>query len=40
MATGGPLPEDVTSVLALWTCLADAVDELSYTAPKSGTASR
>lgn len=32
MATGGPLPEDVASVLAPWTCLADAVDELSYAA--------
>ena len=32
MATGGPLPEDVASVLAPWTCLADAVDQDSYAA--------
>jgi ubiquinone/menaquinone biosynthesis C-methylase UbiE len=30
MATGRPLPEDVASVLAPWTCLADAVDQDSY----------
>ena len=32
MATGGPLPDDVASVLAPWTCLADAVDEERYAA--------
>ncbi len=32
MATGRSLPEDVTSVLAPWTCLADAVDQESYAA--------
>jgi hypothetical protein len=32
MATGRALPEDVASVLAPWTCLADAADQESYTA--------
>ena len=32
MATGRALPEDVANVLAPWTCLADAVDQESYTA--------
>lgn len=30
MATGGPLPEDIASVLAPWTCLADAIDQDAY----------
>lgn len=30
MATGGPLPMDIASVLAPWTCLADAIDQDAY----------
>jgi len=30
MATRGALPEDVSGVLAPWTCLADAVDQETY----------
>jgi len=30
MATGGPLPADIASVLAPWTCLADAIDQDAY----------
>lgn len=31
MAVGGPLPEDIASVVAPWTCLMDAVDQQAYT---------
>ena len=31
MATGGALPDDIAGVLAPWTCLADAVDQETYT---------
>jgi hypothetical protein len=31
MATAGRLPEDIASVLAPWTCLADAIDQAAYT---------
>jgi len=30
MAVGGPLPDDIASVVAPWTCLVDAVDQQSY----------
>jgi SAM-dependent methyltransferase len=30
MAVGGPLPEDIASVVAPWTCLVDAVDQQAY----------
>ena len=30
MATSGVLPEDIAGVLAPWTCLADAVDQETY----------
>lgn len=30
MAVGGPLPEDIASVVAPWTCLMDAVDQQAY----------
>ena len=30
MATRGALPDDITAVLAPWTCLADAVDQETY----------
>lgn len=31
MAVGGPLPDDIASVVAPWTCLVDAVDQQAYT---------
>jgi SAM-dependent methyltransferase len=31
MATGGALPDDITANIAPWTCLADAVDQKTYT---------
>lgn len=31
MALGGILPDDIAAVLAPWTCLADAVDQETYT---------
>jgi arsenite methyltransferase len=31
MAVGGPLPDDIASVIAPWTCLVDAVDQQAYT---------
>ena len=31
MATGGALPDDIAAVLAPWTCLADAVEQETYT---------
>ena len=31
MATGGDLPDDIATVLAPWTCLADAVGQETYT---------
>ena len=30
MAVGGPLPDDIASVIAPWTCLVDAVDQQAY----------
>jgi ubiquinone/menaquinone biosynthesis C-methylase UbiE len=30
MAVGGPLPDDIASVVAPWTCLVDAVDQQAY----------
>ena len=30
MAVGGPLPDDIASVVAPWTCLVDAVDQQTY----------
>ena len=30
MAVGGPLPADIASMVAPWTCLVDAVDQQSY----------
>ena len=30
MAVGGPLPEDIASIVAPWTCLVDAVDQQAY----------
>ena len=30
MAVGGPLPDDIASIVAPWTCLADAVDQQTY----------
>ena len=30
MAVGGPLPGDIASIVAPWTCLADAVDQQAY----------
>lgn len=31
MAVGGPLPDDIASIIAPWTCLVDAVDQQAYT---------
>ena len=31
MATGGTLPDDIVGILAPWTCLAEAVDQETYT---------
>jgi len=31
MATSGALPDDIAAVLAPWTCLADAIDQDTYT---------
>lgn len=31
MAVGGPLPDDIASIVAPWTCLVDAVDQQGYT---------
>ena len=31
MAVGGPLPDDIASIVAPWTCLVDAVDQHAYT---------
>jgi arsenite methyltransferase len=31
MAVGGPLPDDIASVIAPWTCLVDAADQQAYT---------
>jgi len=30
MAVGGPLPADIASIVAPWTCLVDAVDQQTY----------
>lgn len=30
MAVGGPLPDDIASIVAPWTCLVDAVDQQAY----------
>jgi SAM-dependent methyltransferase len=30
MAVGGPLPDDIATVVAPWTCLVDAVDQQTY----------
>ena len=30
MAVGGPLPDDIASIIAPWTCLVDAVDQQTY----------
>ena len=30
MAVGGRLPDDIASIIAPWTCLADAVDQQTY----------
>lgn len=30
MAVGGQLPDDIASIVAPWTCLADAVDQQAY----------
>lgn len=30
MAVGGPLPDDIASIIAPWTCLVDAVDQQAY----------
>lgn len=30
MAVGGPLPDDIASIVAPWTCLVDAVDQQTY----------
>ena len=30
MAVGGPLPADIASIVAPWTCLVDAVDQKAY----------
>lgn len=30
MAVGGPLPDDIASIVAPWTCLVDVVDQRAY----------
>ena len=30
MAVGGPLPDDIATIVAPWTCLVDAVDQQAY----------